>query len=255
MQNYNNSKKTQIKINYKEYSNKDNNETIVILHWWWWSSDSWVEVWEILSQNWFNVIIPDLPWFWETKLNYEFDLNEYAKVISNFLKELNLNNFILWWHSNWWWISIKLVNSKIFNIKRLVLNNSAWIRNDKKRSFKRKFFNFIIKPFKFLSKFKKLRIIFYKLIWSTDYIKTENIPYLKETYKNIIWEDLKDDIKKIDIDTLLIRWEKDTYTPTSDAYFFRNNIKKSKLVILDWETHWIHLKNPIRLIDTFINNI
>jgi hypothetical protein len=31
----------------------------------------------------------------------------------------------------------------------------------------------------------------------------------------------------------------------------RNNIKHSKIIVLDNETHWIHLKNPKRLIETF----
>lgn len=255
MENITSNNKTQLEIKYKDYTDNSNTETVVILHWWWWSSNSWIDFSEILSQNWYNVIVPDLPWFWETKLNYVFDLDEYAKVITNFLKELNLDNFILWWHSNWWAIAIKIANSNIFNIKRLVLNNSAWIRNDKKRNLKRKILSNLVKPLKFLSSFKKLRNIFYRAIWSHDYLDSEKVPFLKETYQNIVSSDLRDEIKDIDLNTLLIWWELDNYTPVSDAYYMRNNIKKSKLVILDWETHWIHIKNPSRLTDTFINNI
>ncbi len=255
MENISSNNKTNLEIKYKEYTNDSNKETVVILHWWWGSSNSWIEFSEILSQNWYNVIVPDLPWFWETKLNYVFDLDEYSKVITNFLRELKIDNFILWWHSNWWAISIKIANSNIFNIKRLVLNNSAWIRNDKKRSLKRKILNNIIRPFKFLWKSKKIRSFFYRAIWSQDYLESEKTPFLKETYKNMISSDLKDDIKKINLNTLLIWWELDSYTPLSDAYYMRNNIWKSKLVVLDWETHWIHIKNPVRLVDTFINNI
>jgi hypothetical protein len=35
----------------------------------------------------------------------------------------------------------------------------------------------------------------------------------------------------------------------------RDNIKKSKLIILDNETHGIHLKNAKRLVETFLQNI
>lgn len=251
-------KKNNYKINYKYFKKEGNMENIIILHWWWWSSNSWVETWKLLSEIWFNAIIPDLPGFWKTKMNYIFDLDKYSSVVINFIKELKLDNIILWWHSNGWAISIKIVNSKLLNIKKLVLNNSAWIRNDKKRNFKKIFFKIIsdyLKIFNKIPAYKKIRILFYKLIWSTDYINSEKNPYLKQTYLNIIKEDLKEDIKNIDLDTLLIRWEKDTYTPISDAYFFRNNIKKSRLCILDNETHWIHLKNPKRLVDTFLKNI
>lgn len=250
--------KTTLEIKYKDFIDENNSETIVILHWWWWKSDSWLEVSELLFKSWINVIIPDLPWFWETKLNYVFDLDEYAKIVSNFLRELKLDNFILWWHSNWWAISIKIANSHIFNIKKLVLNNSAWIRNDKKRSIKKCIFNIIFKPFKLIFRFKifkKIRRKIYFLIWWADYIKSEEIPFLKETYLNIINNDISEEIKKIDLYTLLIRWEKDTFTPISDAYFMRKNIAKSKLVILQNEMHSIHLKNPNKLVDTFLKNI
>jgi len=250
--------KTNLEIKYKNFIENNNSKTIVILHGWWWSSNSWLEIWELLKKSGFNVIIPDLPWFWKTKLNYIFDLDEYAKVIGNFLRELNLDNFILLWHSNWWAISIKIANSHIFNIKKLVLNNSAWIRNDKKRNIKKSIFNIISKPFKIIFKFKifkKIRRKIYFFIWWADYIKSEEIPFLKETYLNIINNDISDEIKKIDIDTLLIWWEKDNYTPLSDAYFMKKNITKSRLVILENETHSIHLQNPNKLVNTLLKNI
>lgn len=246
------------KINYKDFISDNNKYTFLILHGWGWSSKSWLEVWELLFKSWFNVIIPDLPWFWETKINKIFDLNDYAKTIEKFIETHKIKNIILMWHSNGWAISIKLVNRWNIKIEKLILNNSAWIRNDKKRSLKRKFFNNIAKKLKFLKNkpwFKKLRTFFYKAIWSHDYLNAENNKFLLDTYKNMISSDLKEDIKNIDLDTLLIRWEKDTYTPLSDAYFMRENIKKSKLVILDNEKHWIHLQNPKRLTKTILENI
>lgn len=250
--------KINLEINYEDFISEENTETIIILHWWGWSSQSWLIVWELLCKSWYNVIIPDLPWFWNTKLKHVFDLDEYAKVIEEFIKELKLDNIILWWHSNWWAISIKLANRWNIKIKRLVLNNSAWIRNDNKRSLKRKIFNNLIKPFKILKNIKwfwLIRKYFYKLIWWHDYLKSEEVPYLKETYLNMIKSDLKDIIPKIKENTLLIWWENDTYTPISDWNFMRKNIKNSKMIVLENEKHWIHLTNPEKLVHTFLNNI
>ena len=248
-----------IELNYKEYFQENSNkENILIIHWWWWKSNSWEEVAQKLSEKWFRVIVPDLPGFWKTKLPKVFTLNDYAEIIEKFVKKINLENIILWGHSNWGAISIVLENRAKIDIKRLVLNNSAGIRNDKKRSLKRKILQKVVKYFKFLKKifiFKKLRIIFYKLIWGQDYLNAEKNPALKNTYLNMISSDLSEKIKNIKKNTLIIWWEKDTYTPLSDWYFMRNNIKKSKMIILDNETHWIHLKNPDRLIETFLENI
>lgn len=248
-----------LKINYKEFWKKDSNFwSILILHWWGGKSDSWVEVAEKLSEKWFRVIIPDLPWFWKTDITKVYNLSDYAQVIEEFVKKLKLENIILWWHSNWWAISIMLENRWKIKIERLVLNNSAWIRNDKKRSLKRELFKKLLKNFKFLKKifiFKKIRILFYKAIWWHDYLNAEKSPFLKQTYLNMISSDLQEKIKNIKLDTLLIWWELDTYTPRSDWMFMRNNIQNSKLVVLDNETHWIHIKNPKRLVETFLENI
>jgi len=251
-------KETKLEINYEEYTHEENTETILILHWWWWSSASWLTMWEYLLQNWFNVIIPDLPWFWKTKLEKVFDLEEYAIVIEEFIKELWLKNIILWGHSNWWAISIKIANRNKVDISRIILNNSAWIRNDNKRSLKRKILNNIIKPLKFIKKLpgtSKLRELFYRAIWWQDYLKAEQNPFLKETYLNMIKSDLTDEIEKISQNTLLIRWRNDTYTPISDAMKIRKLIKNSKLVIIEDEKHGIHIKSPEKLLNTFLNNI
>ncbi len=248
-------------INYKEYW-PEHDQAIVILHGWWWESDSWMQLGELLSNNNFKVIIPDLPWFWKTEIKSVFTLDDYALLIENFIKELKIDELILWWHSNWWAISIKIANRWKLDITRLVLNNSAWIRNDNKRSVKRKIFNSITKLIKKgIPKewggriLKSLRNLFYRFIWSQDYLKAERNPYLKQTYLNMISSDLTKDIAQIQINTLLLWGEKDTYTPLSDWLFMRKLIPHSKIVTIPDEKHGIHLQNPKLLISTFLKNI
>ena len=244
-------------INYLYLSNEYNKDTIVILHGWWWSLNSWEKVAEKLSIKWYNVLVPDLPWFWKTQLSEIYNLNKYTEWMISLLKELSLDNFILLWHSNWWAIATKLENTKEFNIKKLVLNNSAWLRNNKK-SIKKiaiKYISKILKPIFNLKYLNKIRGYIYRFIWWHDYLNTENKPFLKETYLNIINEDITNSIKNISTETLLIRWGKDTYTPLSDWIIFNKLIKKSNLIILKNESHWIHLKNPNLLVETFLKNI
>ena len=256
-----------LKINYKEFSPKktefsSDEDTsfgdILILHWWGGKSDSWVEVAELLSEKGFKIIIPDLPWFWKTEITKIYNLSDYAQIVEEFCKRLELEEIILWGHSNWGAISITLESRWKIDIDRLVLNNSAWIRNDEKRTKKRKILNFVINNLKFLKKifiFKKIRILFYKIIWGHDYLNAEKSPFLKQTYLNMISSDLQEKIKNIKLDTLLIWGELDTYTPLSDWSFMRNNIKNSKMIVLNNETHGIHIKNPERLVEAFLKNI
>lgn len=245
------------KINYKIFW-ENNSKIILVLHGWWGSSDSWIKVWELLEKAWFCVIIPDLPWFWKTILEEVFTLDKYDETVENFCKKLWLKDFILLWHSNWWAISVKLTNRKNISISKLILNNSAWIRNKKSTNLKRKILKIIIKPFKFLTKlpfWAKIKSLFYRAIWWQDYLKSLENPLLKQTYLNMISSDLQEEIKNIDIETLLIWWKLDTYTPIEDWVWMSKNISNSKLVTLENEKHWIHLNNPKLLVETILENI
>ena len=244
-----------LNIHYKLFQKDSDSDTILILHGWGGKSDSWIEVSKILHKNDFTVIIPDLPGFWKTKLPRAYTLEDYAKTTEEFIKKIWLKNFILLGHSNGGAISIKLANKKTLDIQRLILNNSAGIRTKKSTTLKRKIFKCIIKPFKFLAKYKYLRSLFYRVIWGQDYLATSDNPLLKKTFLNIINTDLQKDLKKISLNTLLIWWEKDTYTPLSDGNIMRKYIKHSKMVTLFWEKHGIHLQNPRKLVRTILKNI
>lgn len=139
-----NIKINKLNINYKEFFDSKNSYNLLILHWWWGTSDSWLEFSEQLFNIWwYNIIIPDLPWFWKTKIDKIYTLDDYAELIEKFCENLKLKNLILMWHSNGWAISIKLENRQVLDFDRLILNNSAWIRNDKKEVLKEKYLIFL----------------------------------------------------------------------------------------------------------------
>ncbi len=244
-------------ISYREYW-KNNSDVILILHGWWGSSDSWMKVWELLEEKKFRVIIPDIPWTTKVDLDKSYTMENIAELVEKFVWKLGIKEFILWWHSNWWAVSIKLASRWNLDIKKLVLNNAAGIRKDVKRGLKRKILwsvVSIIKPLKNLKVMKKVRELFYRAIGSQDYLKAESNPYLKQTYLNMISSDLQLEMKDIKNDTLLVRWENDTYTPVSDAKKINGLIENSKLIILDRERHGIHLDNPEGLVDVVLEDM
>jgi len=235
-----------IKVNYKIFG-EEKNPVFLILHGWGWSSDSWIDIGEKLSSKFF-VIIPDLPWFWKTIFDKVYTLQDYADFVKDFLSVLNIKEIIMFWHSNGWAISILLAWN--IKIKKLILNNSAWIRKKLKTSLKRRIFQFFVLPFKIIRKipwWDKLREIFYRIIWWHDYLQAEKNEYKKQTFLNIINTDLQDKIKTIKEDTLLIWWRYDTYTPLKDGEKIHKLIINSKIVIID-STHGIHLKKPDDLV-------
>jgi len=233
-------------MDYKTYWNKKNTP-FLILHGWGGSSDSWIQVAKKLWENFYVIV------------NKTYTLDDYADLIKKIINELNLQDFILLWHSNGWAIASKLVvNYPKLKIKKLILNNSAWIRKDVKRSLKRKVFwaiSKVIKPIFTLPGMWKIRKLFYKAIWWHDYLEAEKNPNKKQTYLNMINSDLQENYKDINIPTLLIWGENDTYTPLEDGKKIHSLIKDSKLVIINNVRHWIHLQKPNELIKVILEEI
>ena len=238
-------------MEFKTYWQK-HNLPLIILHWWGGSWQSWDNIAKILWED-FYVIVPDIPSASKTATcEKAYNLDDYVELVKNLADKLGLNKFVLFWHSNGGAIATKFTVKYPQYVEKLILNNSAGIRNDKKRTFKRKIFGIISKPAKWLfmlpymSRFKKF---FYKAIWAQDYLQTQKNPCKKETFLNMIKEDLQEVFPQIKADTLLIRWENDTYTPLSDWKKIHSLIKNSKLVVIPNVRHWIHFQNPQKLIE------
>jgi len=245
-------------MKFKTFWNK-NNPAFLILHWWGGSSDSWEQVAKMLAKYFF-VIVVDYP-CGSKLLNCDkvYTLDDYADLVKNLIDELELKDFVLLWHSNGSAIATKLVTKyPDLSIRKLILNNSAGIRKDKKRTLKRKIFGLaskIAKPVFTLPWMWKIRNLFYRLIWGQDYLEAEKNPYKKQTFLNMINEDLQETFSKIQVDTLLIRWKNDTYTPLEDGKKMHSLISNSKFVVIPNVRHWIHLQRPDKLVKVILENV
>ncbi len=237
---------------YKEFGDKKN-QSILILHGWWGSSDSWIKFSELLEEN-YHIIIPDLPGFWKTKIHETFTLEKYAESVEEMIWELGVTDIILWWHSNGWAIASMISGRKKIVIKKLVLNNSAGIRNDRRRWLKRKVLG-VFSPLRHIPWYKIFRPYFHKLIGAQDYSKAEEDPYLAKTYQNMIASDLQEIFPQITDETLLIWGSEDSYTPLSDGKKMHELLQKSDLIVLQGQRHGIHLQDPKLLKNYFIKNI
>ena len=241
-----------IDVFYKSYINNKSLWNVLILHWWWWSSDSWAEVWKWISKKWYNVYIPDLPWFWKTKLWEVYSVEKYAELIKLFSIELKLKDINLIWHSNWWRIWIFLSSNKLVSVRKLFLIASAWIR--RKSWAKRKILSFLSKILKPIIRNNFIKNTLYRLIWWHDYMNCNN-ENLKKTMINVLETELQNEMKNIKIHTEIIWWDKDSYTPLIDWKLIHSLIKWSNMTVLKWEKHWIHLQNPELLKKTIIKLI
>lgn len=197
--------------------------------------------------NYFTVYIVDYPGFGNTKFpNRNLTIFDYSELIYEFIKEANIDNPILIGHSFGGRIITMLTGYYNYKFSNIILIDSAGIKP--KKTFFMKMRGFSYKFLKKLGKIlpKKYRSKYYKKLFShyasTDY---QNLcANMRETFKNIVNTDLKDYLKNINSNVLLIWGEKDKDTPIKDAVTMKNNISDSELIVIENTGHFPYLERP-----------
>lgn len=234
-------------INYY-VSGKNGSHSLLFLHGWRSSGLIWKDIVSKLSINNFNIYSLDLPGFGNSSLPKKaFTVQDYANVVAGFIEKLELKNLILIGHSFGGRIALKLSCDKPSLIKKMVLVNSAGLIFQKKRKWYRALVK-VAKPFFKLKFMRKPRELVYKKIGAEDYIAT---PQLKETFLNVIKEDLKKCLPLIKQQTLIIWGRNDKETPVSFAEVMNKKIKNSKLIVLNDAGHFSFIDKQ----DEFYNEL
>src|SRR5258708_2818343 len=224
------------------YQKLGKGKPLIMLHGWGNDVSSFWNISQVLKEN-FTIYLLDLPGFGKSDIPKNFNVEDFAEVIKNFIKLQGLNKPNILGHSLGGRIAIKLTSKYPNLIERLILEDSAGVGPKKtlinlSLQTMAKLFNLIPDFFQFKS---KLKIKFYKKI-SSDYLKTgEN----KETFKNIISEDLTLVLSKIKNETLLIWGEIDETEEASLAHGKKmyQLIPNSRLEVLEDTGHFPHLEN------------
>lgn len=241
-----------IKTNYKIFGE---GKPFLILHGWGSNSERWQTIAEKISEKGFKVIVPDLPGFGSSDIFSEpWNGNKYTTWLENFVKELNLNDFYLLGHSFGGALASKMAIKHAQDVKKLFLVSSACIRKKTTQKDISKKASKLIKMFSFLPYYNLFRKAIYKfIIRKSDYVYVQGI--MKETYLNIIEEDLSFKLAFIKVPTIIIWGDKDEFTPPEDAYFIEKNIKDSKLIMVSGAGHDINRKQPEIVIEKILQNI
>jgi pimeloyl-ACP methyl ester carboxylesterase len=237
-----------LRINYKIAGQ---GPAILILHGWGGSSDSWVEVQQILAEKEYKVIAPDFSGFGKSITPpAPWGIKEYVEVILKFTEKLGLDKFILVGHSFGGRIAIRFTHEHPEKVEKLILCNSAGIKPNPGIKTTIVFIlarigNAILSP-KYLVRLKDLtRNIFYSFLRKKDYVKANKM--MREIMKKVLNEDLSADLVDIKNRTLIIWGEKDKMVPVKYAYVFKEKISNSKLEIIPKIGHSPHLEGPEKL--------
>ncbi|MCX6721040.1 MAG: alpha/beta hydrolase [Candidatus Staskawiczbacteria bacterium] len=247
----------EIKINgvKTNYVAMGEGQPFLILHGWGSNTERWVEVAEAISKNGFKVITPDLPGFGQSDaLQEPWDLNRYVNWADEFVRQLNLGDFYLLGHSFGGALASKIAVKHAQEIKKLFLVSAACIRTKTaKKGFSARLAK-VVKVFSFLPLYSFFRKAVYKfIIRKSDYVYVEGV--VKQTYLNVIADDLSFHLSFIKVPTVIIWGDKDNFTPIEDAKLIQSKIKNSKLIIIPGAGHDLNRKQPEILAGKVLENV
>ena len=239
-----------------EYQDDGVGKVILFLHGWQDDLHTFDVLATFLSQK-NRVVRLDFPGFGRSETPAEaWDLDDYVRFVSDFIKKLDIQVDVLVGHSFGGRIIMKGIATEKLRARKLVLIGSAGIarRHTARNTIlwilaKLGWLIISVPPLIFWR--DKIRKQVYGLIGS-DYLDAGT---LKETFLNIISEDLGECAKKIITPTLLIWGADDTETPLSDGERLSRLIHNSKLKVIDGAGHFVHRERPqetARLIQAFL---
>lgn len=221
-----------IDINYIRYGNS-NGQAIVLLHGWGQNIEMMKPVGDSLTDN--DVIIIDLPGHGKSEEPKDiWSLTDFAQMVYELLKSLNIQNPILIGHS--FGGKISLLYSSMYQVKKLIVFGSPFKVRKNPNSLKVK----ALKKLKTLPGLKNLAEVMKKHMGSNDYRNAS--PMMRNILVKHVNTDITEDVKKITCPTIIIWGTNDAAVPISDAYELESLIKDSAVIPYEGCTHYAYLE-------------
>lgn len=221
--------------------------SLVILHGWGVRGETYQPITSLLEREGFTVYAPDLPGFDDQPLPKKvLTLEDYVDFVRSFIKKHIHRDYVVIGHSFGGRVAILLAQKTNTRMKGLILTGAAGIKHPLSLRSKIAFYfakygsGFLTIPP--LSQSKEfVRKLLYHFIREFDYYRAGE---LRETFKNIIKDDLSPKLAKIRVPTLIVWGEKDLITPVLDGEFMKRSIPKSRLIIIKNASHRLPYMNP-----------
>ncbi len=228
-------------IYYEKQGNGHNN--ILILPGWGDNRPSFNYLISLLKDD-FTIYSLDYPGFGKSPFpNRDLTIDDYTDLINDFIIGKKIDNPTIIAHSFGGRIVINLFTRYHLEIKNLILIDIAGIKPTKRwyQKVREKTYK-LLKKIAFILPTKMKHYYLEKLIklfGSNDYASlSKNI---RNTFIKIVNRDQREDIKNIDVDTLIIWGENDRDVPLSDGYFINKNIRDSGLIVIPKSGHFPYL--------------
>lgn len=163
-----------------------------------------------------------------------WSVGDYADWTERFLRGAGIKNPLVIAHSFGGRVGIKLLARGL--VDRAVLCGCAGIIPKRTISYRMRVWAY--------RNVKKLAPEFAERKFGSSEYRTLS-PLMRESYKKIVNEDLREESKKIDRPVLFVTGERDNDTPVSSAEIYHRCVKNSKMLVLKDCGHFAHLDNPL----------
>ncbi|MCF6460948.1 alpha/beta fold hydrolase [Clostridium sp. Cult3] len=217
---------------------------VLVLHGWGANIETVLPIVNLLKSD-FKVYALDLPGFGSSAEPKEvYGSCDYAKVVKQFIDQMEMEKVILIGHSFGGKVSIWLGNLYPEIVDKIVLLDSAGLIPRRGLKYYIKVYCFkalkaIYKGLFFWIDDDKKMKRFYKKFGSTDYKDADGI--MRRILVKVVNEDLRPLLKDIKAPTLLIWGDRDTATPLYMGKIMEEEIPDSGLVVLEGAGHYSYL--------------
>ncbi|MDP1743250.1 MAG: alpha/beta hydrolase [Candidatus Amesbacteria bacterium] len=207
-------------------------QNLIILHGWGGNLTEWLPVAKILETR-YKIWLLDFPGMGGSpKPPDSWGIYDYAKFVEDFIKSEKLKDITIIGHSFGGRVAIILGARSQELVSRLILVDAAGLRI---KSLMANLFAIFAPLGRLFPQTIK------NLFGSSDYRTAGN---MRKIFVNVIRDDLRSEMFKIKIPTLIIWGEKDITLPLIQAKVIKEAISGSILRIVWGAKHWPHLEKP-----------
>lgn len=224
-------------------------KTIVFLHGWGKSGEAMQPLASLFREKGYTIYAPDLPGFGGAEPPQKpWRVDDYAEWLHQYCNEKKLSRFILITQSFGGRVAIKFAVKYPQYLEKLVMCGVPGMKE--RLSWKRWLLKIAIRFGKSWIRGATwelwvpwpLRKYIERKLSRLDYFRAQGV--MRETFKNVVNEDLRPNLQKITTPTLLIWGEHDEYIPLRYGRIIEKEIPNAKLVVISNTKHKVYSTHP-----------
>ncbi|MFH1896124.1 MAG: alpha/beta hydrolase [bacterium] len=224
---------------------KSEKPTIIILHGWGACGSRFKEAKNLLENRGYKVFTPDLPGFGPSRPPVNpLTLGDYVEFVKKYISKEKLERAVLVGHSFGGRVACEYAALGPKELEKLILVAPSGIKHP---SIKAVVFKSVAKLGKTVfGGNESLRRLLYRVVRERDYYRAS--PVMRVTMSRVLQSDLRPNLNKINVSTLIVWGEKDTFVPVKDARIMEREIPHSTLKILKNEGHLFPYEKPHKFV-------